>query len=383
VAAVYFTLSGAIGTLLPFLAIYYSRLGLSGAQISVLVSVQPLLVLLSQPLFGPLADRSGHRGRLLARLTLPTAIFGALMGLGSSFWTLLPLVAVWAFFSGTLWPIADSIALGEAAERGLAYSQLRLWGSIGYLITTSVVGRVYAVVDLRWSFLVYGVMMMGSWLVMRRLPADGVSERTPEWSEIRRVVTNPELVVFVLIAGVLQLAQAAHSTFFSIRLQTVGGSNAVVGVAWALAALSEVPVWWVLGRIIRRVGGLPLLAFAGLAYAVRFWLYSLVTAPWGLASLQLLQAFSFAIFVPTAIVMTGELVPPALRTSGQALLALVTLGLATVAGNLGAGQIVDRIGTAGLYQVLTGVALMAGVGFLVLHLLRGRTQRMRGQTIHG
>ncbi len=370
-ATVFFFLFGAIGAMVPYLSLHYHRVGLSGMEISLLMAVSPVLLFISQPIFGPLADRSGDRGRLLSWLLVAAGTAGALLAFGESFWTLLPLVALWAFFAGPLIPTADSIALGEVAARGGSYAVLRLWGSIGFLLITIVLGRFYNWVgDLRWAFLAYGLLNLMAFFFARRLPADGVAARRAVWPEVKRLMANPFLLGFLLLSCLVQTTQAAHVTFFSVHLESVGGTSGTVGLAWGLAALTEVPVWLVLGRVTKRTGPLPLLAFGGLMFAARWWIYGVVSDPVLLVWLQLLQGLSFAVFLPTVVVLMSELTPPDLRTTGQSLLFMVNGGLGNVLGMLGAGRLVDAVGTAGMYRVTSAVAAVAGVGFLLLHAVR-------------
>jgi PPP family 3-phenylpropionic acid transporter len=370
VSSVFFFLFGAIGALNPFLPMYYHQMGLSGTQISILMSVMPVLLFISQPLFGPLTDRSGHRGRMLSWLLLATGAAGLLVAAGHSFASLLPLVLLWSFFNGPIVPIADSVALGEIVATGISYPRLRLWGSVGFLLLTVGLGRLYTVVDLRWAFLAYGLANAAAWYCARRLPPEGIPSRPPVWRDLVRLVRNPFLLALLLCCAIVQVSQAAHAAFFSIHLQSIGGSSSTAGLAWGLSALTEVPVFLALGRVTRRTGPLPLLVLSGCVFALRWYLYSLATVPGALVWLQLLQGLSFAIFMPTAVIVVGELTPPELRTSGQSLLGLVSAGLATVVGTLGAGRIVDQIGTAGLYRVASYVALTGGLGFLLLLVAR-------------
>jgi PPP family 3-phenylpropionic acid transporter len=380
---VFFAMFAAIGAMSPFLALYYHQLGLSGTQISLLFAVTPVLLLISQPIFGVMTDRSGHRGRMLSRLALVAAFTGGLMVLGTNLWTMLPLVMLWSFTAGAVPPIADSIALGESYRTGVSYPALRLWGSVGFLIVTALVGRIYTRIGLPWMFAAYALFMIVTWAFARRLPADGNSpHRKPLWPQLRRLLANRTLLLFLLFSGMLFTTQAAHSTFYTLRVLDVGGSAAMLGYTGGVAALTEVPVWLYLGRVASRVGPLPLLAFASLAYAIRWYLIGLATAPSVLLALQLLQAFSFAVFLPTAVTFVGELTPPDLRTSGQALLAMVNAGVATVVGLLIAGRLVDQIGSAGLYRVMAYVAASAGVGFLSLTLV-SRRRLKRGVVLGG
>ncbi len=381
VAWVYFFYFGAIGALSPYQSLYYQQMGLSGTEISWLMSVTPILVFVAQPIIGPLTDRSGHRGHMLARLLVITAATCALIALGNSFWTLLPMVALWSFFSCVLTPIGDSIALGEVVRKGGDYSRIRLWGSIGFLIVSYLTGYLYKVVNLRWMFLVYAAFMLITWIYARRLPADGIAAPKSVWSGVLGLLKNKLLMLFLVCSSIVWMSQAAHSAFFSVRMAEIGGASETVGMAYSLAALLEVPVWMVLGRITRRTGPLPILAFASIMYGIRWQLVSVITVPGVLVAMQVLQAVTFALFMTTAIVFVGQQTPPELRASGQALLSLVQGGIATVIGTRGAGYIVDTYGTAAVYRVGSYCAFAGGIGFCLLLLVMYLQKKRAGANL--
>lgn len=374
---VFFFLFSAIGALGPYLGLYYKEAGLSATEIGVLMTVSPVLLFISQPLFGPLTDKAGHRGRMLAGLLMVVAVTAQLMRFGTGFWGLLGTVALWSFFAGVLVPISDSIALGEVVRTGVAYPRLRLWGSIGFLLVTVATGWLYKLVDLRWMFPVYGVLMAVAWWYARRLPPDGVSSTRSVWPALKGLLKNPMLLAFLVVSALTWMTQAAHQAFFSVHLASIGASSATVGWAWGLAALVEVPIWWVLGNVTKKTGPLPVLTVASLIYALRWFLFSVITDPNLLLVVQVLHAFSFALFMPTAVMLVGDLVPPDLRTSGQALLVLFNGGVATIVAILGAGRIVDAAGTAALYRTGSYLALAGGIGFVLLL----TALRLRGRSI--
>lgn len=375
-SAVFFTFFAAYGALLPFIPVYYQAIGLTPGQIAFLQSLTPLLVFLSQPLFGPLADRMGNRGRLLAIVLGAAGLLGAAILLPRSFVALLPIVALFSFFCSGIVPLSDSIALGEAQRTGRAYAQLRLWGSIGFLVATNLLGFVYARFSITWAFGFWLVGIAIACLLSLRLPADAVRrERQPLGPSLRRLVARRELLLFLGVVGILQMTEAAHATFFSIHLSGLGAASGLVGIAWGLAATTEVPVWTFLPRFVRRWGPLPILVVSATCYGVRWLIYGVVGSAPLLVGLQLMQGISFALFMPVAVEEVGRLTPPELRSSGQALLGIVSGGVATVVGTMVGGLLVQRSGTGFLYTVMGVVALVAAAGFVALWRATAGAQR--------
>jgi PPP family 3-phenylpropionic acid transporter len=360
----------AYGSLLPFLPVYYQQIGLTPGQIGLLQSLTPLLVFLSQPLFGPLADRVGNRGRLLAGVLLISGLLGVAIMVPRTFGALLPIVALFSFFRSVIVPLSDSIALGEAQRTGRAYSQLRLWGSTGFLIAANLLGFVYARYSIKLAFFIWvGAMALGA-LLAARLPADGIrTNREPLGPALKRLVVRRELLLFLGVTSLVQMTEAAHATFFSIHLSGLGAAPGLVGIAWGLAALTEVPVWTFLPRFVRRWGPLRILTVGATFYAIRWILYGLVGSAPLLVGLQLLQGISFALIMPVAVEEVGRLTPPELRSSGQALLGIVSGGIATVVGTLVGGFVVQMAGTALLYTLTGGVAFVGALGYVALQRL--------------
>src|SRR5262245_2872977 len=71
----WFTYFGSLGVFYPYFALYLrENAGLSGTQVGLVLAISPFIGMLSQPLWGQVADRTGARTRVLAFLTLGTAL---------------------------------------------------------------------------------------------------------------------------------------------------------------------------------------------------------------------------------------------------------------------------------------------------------------------
>src|SRR4051812_1334028 len=61
----YFCNFAAMAAIMPFLALYYKQVGLTGREIGLVASLSPLVSLLAAPLWGGLADATQQHRRLL------------------------------------------------------------------------------------------------------------------------------------------------------------------------------------------------------------------------------------------------------------------------------------------------------------------------------
>ena len=85
----WFVYFGSLGIFYPYFALYLrENAGLTGTEVGLILAISPLVGMLAGPFWGQLADRTGARSRMLALLTLGTAL--GYLGLGSAagFWSI-------------------------------------------------------------------------------------------------------------------------------------------------------------------------------------------------------------------------------------------------------------------------------------------------------
>jgi MFS family permease len=115
----YFLLFAAYALQVTYLTLFYHRRGFSDWQIGGLEAIGSVCVILSAFVWGPLADRLGHKRRLLAVLALGTAVFFPLLRLAPpTLWSLVPLVIAFYLCRAPMVPLMDSAFLETLAAGG-------------------------------------------------------------------------------------------------------------------------------------------------------------------------------------------------------------------------------------------------------------------------
>ncbi len=83
----WFTYFGSLGVFYPYFTLYLrENAGLTGTQVGMVLAISPLIGMFAQPLWGQVADRTGARTRVLAFLTLGTALGLSRFGLCATVW---------------------------------------------------------------------------------------------------------------------------------------------------------------------------------------------------------------------------------------------------------------------------------------------------------
>jgi PPP family 3-phenylpropionic acid transporter len=137
----YFGYFMALGAYLPFINLYYERLGLSGIEIGTLAAI-PLVVSRRPPSSGvrPPMRLTAPAGAQVGAPGSPAAVL--LISRAGGYAQLAPLVAAYAVFNSAIVPLLDSAALEAAEASGREYGSLRVWGTIGWSISTWIVGTL-------------------------------------------------------------------------------------------------------------------------------------------------------------------------------------------------------------------------------------------------
>lgn len=366
----YFLIYGSGAAWVPFFSVYLRQIGLSGLQIGTLTSINPAVTVVSQPLWGVIADLWGRRRTLLL-----TALLGALVipgfGWGTGFWFFVGWSVLYTLLSNPVPPLFDALVLDHVERmQSLFYGHLRLWGAIAWAIVAYAVGRAIEGQDIRLIFVVAAGLMLLAWfLALRTLrKTEGVSGALHNrWVDLGRLLRSRRLLIFILMVAALKVGTAATFTFFSIYMDELGASRQLIGLAYGIQGLSELPLFLIATPLIRRLGPTRVLVVAFLFLSIRPLLYSMVTQPGVAVAAQLLHG-SLSLFLVASVEYVNRLVPSAWRATGQSLFWAANMGIGAILGNTLSGYLYDQVGVRKMYG-LSGLFILtvAVVAWLVLH----------------
>lgn len=362
--AAYFAFYAGIGTYSPYLTLYYRNLGLSGADIGVLAAVQPLATAFLAPFWGLLTDRLG-----IHRIVLRTALIGAallaLALLGAhSFWQFLPLIALLAFCTSPSSPIIDGYGVSISAQRGIPFGQIRIWGSVGYIVTAWAGGWLMGGTISPLFLAAYAGTLMLTCATTFGLPALRLQTATRTWRGAATVLRQPAMLVLLLTVFLVACSTNPSYSLFGIYLTQLGGGTALVGSASALSAVSELPVMAFGGWLAAKLSPRRMLALAISVYCVRFGLYSILPSANWVLPVQLLHGLTFGLYLMSSVRLMHEMLGPAYAATAQGLLSS-TYAFGQITGALVAGALLDRFGIFTIFRLAAFVMVLALVVLLV------------------
>ncbi|MDG1582480.1 MFS transporter [Pseudomonas sp. GOM6] len=363
----YFALLGATA---PFLALYFDHLGFSPARIGELVAIPMLMRCVAPNLWGWLGDRSGQRLRIVRFGAVCTFLSLSLIFVDQSYAWLALVMALHAFFWHAVLPQFEVITLAHLREQSARYSEIRLWGSIGFVLAVVGLGWLFQYLSLGlypWVLLVIiGGIALSSFWVPNASP--GVHSVTAGEGGFLRQLRRPGVLAFYLCVGLMQVSHGPYYTFLSIHLESLGYSRLVIGLLWALGVLAEIVLFLFMARVLARFSLRQVLLASFLLAALRWLLLgNLAEYLSVLLFAQLLHAATFGSFHAAAIHFIQRSFGAGQQGQGQALYA----SLAGVGGALGAlysGYSWKSLGPGWTFAIASLAALMAA--FIIASRLR-------------
>ena len=372
--AAYAGFYAALGCFYPYIVLYYQQLGLNGAEIGILSAIPPLTMAVLAPVWGIVTDRYGVHRLVLRAALLAGAGIVLLLTQVTSFALLLPLTVLLAVCSAPVLPLMDSYGVAISSRHGVSFGRLRLWGSIGFALTTPVIGWLMGGTITSLCLIAYAVMLTLTTGVTLGFPALEVRPQQSVWRGTGNIVRRPAMVILLLTVYLIAAGTMPMFNLFGIYLTQLGGSMGDVGLASAASALSELPVLFFGGWIMKRFGSRSMLIIAMLVFVVRMVAYTLVPAPAWVLPVQLLQGLSYGIYLRAAVTLVQQLVGSELAATAQGLLAS-SFGFGQITGSLVGGALLDPIGVNGIYRLGAGVMLVAlGVYFIGMRRYGAHTQ---------
>lgn len=357
-ATLYFVLCATLGVFLAYWPLYLQSIDFNSAEIGGLVAAGLISRTISPYVFGWWTDHSGRIARIMTLASLFGALFFALSLFEFSYPYMVVVIFLFSFFWGSLLPQIDTLALMNLGKSPEYYSLLRLWGSVGFIVSVICVAPVldvYGVSSVPWTILALCLLMSAL------IP--GVKGRRFETgvpaAPIHTKLARPEIILLLVVCLLVQLSHGPYYAFFSIYAKTHGYGNFEVGTLWSLAVVAEVVILVFSGRILLKTGALSLLTWSIVLTIVRWLLTALFPAHMPtLIVAQTLHAVSFGTYHVAAVDLICRWFPGRLQARGQALYASVSFGLGGALGSYITGQLWDDLG-GGVFLLSAAVAAVA------------------------
>ena len=361
----YLALYGAVGASFPYLAVFYSSRGLDLATIGLLTSLFAGAGLLAAPLWGAVADRFAGSMPVLPVAAILAAAGGAALALAHGPIPIALAVVATALAHSGLGPMLDARALETVRGHRNRYGGMRAWGSASFIVVVSVTGALIERTGATSLFVVYISAVLVLAVVTIPLRGAVLEMRLPRLTGIGMVLRHPPLTRFLPAALLAWAASMGINWYFSIHLLELGAPGELVGAAWAIGALVEVPIMWAYPWLAARAGAERLLIIGALAFAIRALALALVNDPLLATLTMALHGIGFALVLVGGVTFVARHSPPAAAATAQGVLSAIVFSLALIIGPTVGSFTAAAWGPTAMF-ILSCVAGLAAVPLLWL-----------------
>lgn len=382
-SALYAAQGIATGLLLPFLVPLLAGRGFTVQGIGLALGLSAAVTVVAYPAWGYLADLRIGRVWVLRIASAVAALAGVALGAtGDNALATAAVVSLVSIGCAPWGPIADAIALGGDGAEARDYGTIRRWTSLGWVAAAPAGGVIYALAGPGWLPLLFGVSALGiaASTVGARLPpgprtamkqhepGDGDGGSGIRWF-LGLARRSPVVGPFLLGLFVISVGGGAAMSFLPLRILETGGGPLLIGIASALPAALEIPVFSVAGSLAVRIG-LRGLFLAGISVAVaQLLVVAVAPDPLVITIVRTVDGAAWALRYTATVLVVAAALPGRVRAMGQSATSLVVGGIAPIAADPLGGLIYGQLGGTVLYAA--GAVMVALGGAIASMALRG------------
>ncbi len=349
-----------------------------------------LVSIITPPLFGRLADKTGRPERLLSLCHLVAALIMLVMwryGMTHNhlkFGVFYPLyLAFLAFYMPTM-ALANTSAFGLLTQTGhstvTTFPKMRIWGTVGFVAAMWFVNSAY-MTDGKFGFAfsdagdpghlrfqynamqllccaVMGLATAGYSLTLPRLRAtdngDTVANPTPRLiPSVKKMFSQREIAVFLIFVaftGVcLQISNGfatpyiTHFSGFSEYAGSLAAGNATM--LFSLSQISEAACILLVGLSLKRKGIRVVYGLGLLAWALRFLMLGTGnpgSGLWLLIGSMVVYGVAFNFITIAGHIYIQQVAPTNMKGFAQGLMMFMSNGIGATAGVIAAGAVVNH-----------------------------------------
>ncbi|MFK8075720.1 MAG: MFS transporter [Granulosicoccus sp.] len=375
----------AIGSVMPFVAIWFESIGISASMSGLILAAPPFAIVLFNIIIGSAADRLKDWRSAIIGCNIIALVVGA--------WLLfrvepVHVLVVWTIsglFVIASSPITDAAALDMTRRRGSDYARIRALGSVGFVVGIVLAGALFDKIGMgsfAWIILLTAALrLLAAYLLptFRERPQSEHQAVIPddEKTSINQrlfgglmagmaLFRQPGISSVIFGAALLNASHSFNNVYSVLHWGQLGISNTVSSLLWSAGVVAEIALMWGFTGIAKRVSARHCLLLACFICTVRWLITGMDPSVWVLFVLQTLHAITFGLTFLASVNFISRRVDADHAAQAQSVLATLTT-LFMAIGIWLSGQFYQTFGGQ-TYWAMAIMALLGGA--LVLNSYR-------------
>lgn len=260
--------------------------------------------------------------------------------------------------------LVDTATFDTLGKDSNKFGEQRLWGAVGFallavipMFVMYIMAEKGSTVDYSICFYIFAIFCFLSAAVAYHINLSSNIKCSSMFSNILALIKVAEVTVFFLVLTFLGITTGAIESFLFWFLGDLGAPPIVFGLCIVINCVFEVPLLFVSGLLIKKVGTAVCLHLAILAVAVRFFCYSFITNPWLVLLVEPLQGITFGVMWPAATTKASLITPRGMSATIQGLVGGIYFGIGKGIGSIVMGIQIKHIGARWSFRLIAFVSL--------------------------
>ena len=350
----------ALAFLLTFLNIYFQELGFSLGTIGLFSALGPMISVLSQPVWGIIGDRTNKRFVLII-LLVGAIVMSLVIPLNPTFVFIVVSLLVYQVFATSQLPIVDAMTLQYLDSKQLKYSAIRIIASISFGLAAAAAGPLIAGNVARIFYfnaffmlitLLFAFFMKPIQKTTQKIENGSGSDERSGLKAIVKLLENKVVLCVYLSSFVFGLAMSFTHGFTGLRMIELGATQAQVGIALAIAAFAEIPLFLFIDRVMGKRKPEYILMISGFFMALRMLLMALAGTIFVIYVAQFMHGYGFIMHLYFSILLLHKHSPPHMKATVQTVNSMIRTGLSALVGSLGGGFLAQHLSLQYVFMLL-------------------------------
>ncbi|KAL4092012.1 hypothetical protein QTP88_026595 [Uroleucon formosanum] len=402
----FFLALAGTASIIPFLSTISKQRGYSPLIVGIIFTVVPLPGLLLRPITGAITDKyKCRKSAIILTIVIKIIFINVLMFIPGStvktitddksvvksplFWLFFCTIVVFKTSSDIRNILEVTICVDLLDEDKTKYGHQRMWGAIGWGTMSIISGmcvdwcskgleyKIYTS-----SFIISLICQLLDIYVISRITNVQTEEIEARPSDIKKVLTQIRVLSFFLWVVIHGMLLSFVWYFVFLYLEDLSNLyhpemkpyiRTIQGLSLTIQCFGgEVPFFFLSNFIIKLVGYMNVFSLMFLVFAIRFYLYSIITNPVWVLPVELFNGITFALAHSAAISYSGILAPDGAKGTLQGIVGVLLTGIGSPIGCLFGGYLFNQFGSITSFKFLSIFALVVCFTQTIVHQLINR-----------
>lgn len=308
------------------------------------------------------------------------------------FWLFLGLMIFGWVCQAIVVSVGDAICFEMLEDRPDKYGRQRSFGALGWGVFSIIAGFLVdsyskddAKKDYTLTFYLAVVVLVLDFLTSFKIQHTQKNLSASILRDVSQLLVDVRILVFICWCIFVGICTGLIWNFLFWLLEDLAKAYSCEAIAWvktlqgivmAVQCLGgELPLFFLSGRILKRIGHVHAMSLILVVIGIRYILYSVITNPWWILPVELTNGLTFGLFYSAMASYASIVARPGTETTVQGLVGAVFEGVGVSMGSFIGGSLYDSYGGPLTFRIFGIAALIACLVHVAVQWLLHRSSK--------